>query len=120
MKMIFTPGPGVTVLNHSEGVTIHAPMDNLSDSVSRSSEGETGEVDESLDGERLAEFLRVYQVAPPVVKWVKRLVERLHEQAETIQAQAAQLQALRDHVAKTSRNSSQPPSSEGQPPYTSS
>ena len=113
MKMIFTPGPGVTVLNHSEGVTIHAPMDNPSDSVSRSSEGETDEVDESLDGERLAEFLRVYQVAPRVVKWVQRLMERLHEQAETIQAQAAQLQSLRDHLAKTSRNSSQPPSSEG-------
>ena len=114
MRIIFTPGPGVKVLSHSDGVTIDEAATSGAPSV----------VAEELSA--LASLIPSPVLASPgpIVPW---LLHRLREQATTIrrqqtiierqtatiQEQAATIQSLRDQLAKHSGNSSKPPSSDG-------
>lgn len=96
MKVSFTPGPGIKVMDHSDGVTINAHQ--------------KGSV---LDNQHL---LYPSDLGP----WVNTLIEHLDRQAEiieqqhqTIQEQAELIQLLQDQLAKNSQNSGKPPTSDG-------
>ncbi|MDY7076218.1 MAG: IS66 family transposase [Chloroflexota bacterium] len=114
MKMTFTPGPGVEVLSHSDGVTIGEAATSSAPSV----------VAEELSPSAPLTPSSVLASPGPTIQW---LLHRLHErevtirqqqtvierQAATIREQAATIQSLRDQLAKHSGNSSKPPSSDG-------
>lgn len=112
MALIFTPGPGVKVISHSDGVTI----------------------DETADSsaiEAKASSLSVPPTLPPnlailifIVPWLLRHLheraavirhqqETIEQQKAKIDQQSATIQTLRDQLAKDSHNSSKPPSSDG-------
>lgn len=109
MKVTFTPGPGVKVLSHSEGVIINDVTAPQPSAIAAPAE----EVPRFTLPPSSSGVISKY----PLVEW---LLDRLHEQAATIrrqqatiEEQAATIQALRDQLAKSSRNSSKPPSSDG-------
>jgi hypothetical protein len=99
MEVIFTPGPGVKVLSHSDGVTIDEPT------------GSSLSVAEMVS-------LSVPPTLPPdlasltvIVQWllrrldeqadvIRRQQETIEQQAAKIQEQAATIQSLRDQLAK--------------------
>ncbi len=101
MQVYFRPGPGVQILHADDGIILLPVYET-----------------------EPAAPVKVIQV--PLVEW-RALNERVQQQAETIRqqaaiiaqqtetiaAQAAELQRRRDQTVKTSRNSSQPPSSDG-------
>jgi transposase len=61
-----------------------------------------------LDNKQLAELDKASLIA--IIQALQQRVRRLEE---TVAAQAAQIQTLRDQIAKNSRNSGKPPSSDG-------
>jgi len=112
MKVTFTPGPGVKVLSHSDGVTIDEP---------------TGS---SLSVAKMVSLSVSPTLFPDlasltiIVQWLRRRLDKqadvirrqretIEQQAAKIREQAATIQSLRDQLAKDSRNSSKPPSSDG-------
>ena len=109
MEMVFTPGPGVTVLSHSDGVTVNetaAGRDpSVVPSVSPSSSPDLTSI------ESLIQWLlcRLGEQAATI----RRQQETIEQHKAKIQEQAVTIQALRDQLAKDSRNSSKPPSSDG-------
>jgi transposase len=87
-----------------EGVTIGSPAEeNRSQSV----------VGQKLMQVPLVEWWELNNQVRQQAETIRRQEATLAEQAKTIAAQAAELQQLRDQLAKNSRNSSKPPSSEG-------
>lgn len=94
MKVIFTPGPGVQVVDHSDKVIIKAAQPESRE--------------ERLV--RIGQVLSAYGVAAEAYELV---MGTLREQMEIIREQAAVIQELRDQLSKNSRNSSKPPSSDG-------
>lgn len=122
MHITFTPGPGITVIDHTEGVTINASPVNQDAPVASQKAGEAAEAWGSPTIELIeALLLQAYpDAADALAPLVNRLRDQLQQQADTIhrqqamlQQQAEVIQALRDQVAKNSRNSSKPPSSDG-------
>lgn len=113
MEVIFTSGPGVQLPSHSDGVTINETAASSAPSVM----AETPSPSPSLSSTGWASL-------GPVLQWllgclseqaatIRRQRETIEQQAATIQEQAATIQSLRDQLAKDSRNSSKPPSSDG-------
>ena len=111
MKMTFTPGAGVEVLEHSEDVEIRPSAD----------------VRPSLHA--LPED--ILDMCPPellescpaeIVSLLKMLVAQVHQQAELIGHLQVKIDALEAQLSKDSSNSSKPPSSDGlkKPPRTQS
>jgi transposase len=127
MKMTFTPGPGVVVLSHSEGVEIKPPVTYPTSAPA--SQASEGPAPAALGGDgvslpamgALPVLLRAYpEVDERIVQWADQLVAQLFHQAEiirqqqaTIQSQTEVIQSLRDQLTKTSHNSSKPPASDG-------
>lgn len=127
MEIVFTPGPGVKVLAHSDGVTINEPAVSQA-TVSSPELGPLGEVRLPGKGEVIPAILPVDAGEnDEIVQLMKRLIghiqqqeetirqqrETIEKQQETIQRQSETIQSLRDQLAKHSRNSSKPPSSDG-------
>ena len=112
MNVTSTPSSGVKVLSHSGGATI----DELAGSSLSVAETSPLSIPPTLSPE-LASLTYL-------VQWILR---RSHEQADVIRRQqetieqqqakileqATTIQSLRDQLAKDSRNSSKPPSSDG-------
>ena len=103
MEMIVTPGPGVEIVAHSEGVKITPSVKPVPPP------------DQSP--ETIARLLQACGVETKVVQVV---LAYLHYQAEIIrqqqtqlEQQAVRLQALQDQMSKHSQNSHNPPSSDG-------
>jgi len=94
MKVIFTPGPGVKVVSHSDNVVIKGQQDVSAE--------------EKLD--RIGEVLSAYGLEGEAYELV---MGTLKAQAELIREQTGLIQALRDQLSKNSCNSSKPPSSDG-------
>ena len=109
MEMVFTPGPGVKVLSHSDGVTISETAKPHA-----SSGAEQASLPSSPELASLTFLtqwlLRRLDEQAAVIRCQQKTIE---QQAAEIQEQAATIQALRDQLAKDSRNSSKPPSSDG-------
>jgi transposase len=114
MEVIFTPEPKVQMLSHRAGVVVNeastsrAPLGTaqaFSPSASRSTSPELASLTFMVQWllRRLDEQAGV----------IHRQQETIEQQAAEIQEQAATIQSLRDQLAKDSRNSSKPPSSDG-------
>lgn len=95
MKIIFTPGPNVKVIGHSDGVEINKPADNI------------------FAGEEGLYSLLVARCPQRVIEWVNSLLGQRQQQADTIRQQQELIQSLQDQLAKNSQNSSKPPASDG-------
>lgn len=113
MEMVFTPGPGVKVLSHSDGVVINEAGSPRTSSAAQVSSPSTGRPlsPELASLTSLAQWLlrRLDEQA----NVIRRQRETIAQQEAKIQEQAATIQSLRDQLAKDSRNSSKPPSSDG-------
>jgi transposase len=116
MKIVFTPGPGVEVLSHSDGVTIndvttaHASAVIAAAEASSPSPFPTSSPVLASQASRIEWLLNcLYEQAATI----RRQQATIEQQAATIQEQAATIQALRDQLAKDSHNSSKPPASDG-------
>ena len=107
MEVVFTPGPGVKVLSHSDGVTMNettgdspSVAERVSLSVPPTSPLDLASLTIIVQG-----LLRRLDEQADVIR---RQRETIEQQAIQIQEQAATIQSLRDQLAKDSRNSSKP------------
>ena len=75
MKVSFTPGPGIKVMGHSDGVTINAPQKGS-----------------GLDKQHLLYPSDLGQWINPLVEQLYRQAEIIEQQHQTIQEQAEQIQ----------------------------
>jgi len=109
MEMAFTPGSGVTVLSHSDGVMVNETTvgrdPSVVSSVSPSSSPELTAI------ESLIQWLLCRLGEQATAN--RRQQETIEQHKAKIQEQAVTIQALRDQLAKDSRNSSKPPASDG-------
>jgi transposase len=103
MEMVVTPGPGVKIEAHSDGVTINPSSE------------QTPPPGQSL--ETIRAMLQACGVAEEVVEvvigYMHYQADIISQQQAQIEQQAAMLQALQDQLAKDSHNSSKPPASDG-------
>lgn len=114
MEVVFTPGPGVKVLSHSDGVTINETAASSALSITTETPSPAASRSASTDRASLELVLQwlLHCLFDQAVT-MRRQRATMEQQAATIQAQAATIQALRDQLAKHSGNSSKPPSSDG-------
>jgi transposase len=118
MKVVFTSGPGVTVLSHSDNVTVNEttawpdPLVTLTASPP------------SVSPASSPDLASAASAAESLLRWLLRCLDEqavtilrqqeiIEQQKAKIQEQAATIQALQDQLAKDSRNSSKPLSSDG-------
>lgn len=129
MRITFTPGPGVKVIAYSsDGVEIKEPAVHKDDNesaqkVEQTSTSRTDNETRLLQAVEvmLARFAthpeadkdKIVELLTGLRNHIQRQAEIIGQQQETIQAQAVLIQSLQDQLAKTSRNSSKPPSSDG-------
>ena len=103
MKMTVTPGPGVKIISHSEGVIINPPAERISSP--------------TQSVEMIRELLARYGVGEwavnLVIGYIQDQAKTIREQEEKIEEQGQVIQGLRDQLAKDSHNSSKPPGSDG-------
>jgi len=113
MEISFTPGPGVRVI-HSDGITINEPAATHSPTVAARPVGETPAAWMPPTPEALPAILQARpETDEELVQLLTRLVELVHQQAVIIRQQQETIRALQNRLAKNSRNSSKPPSSDG-------
>ncbi len=106
MQVSFRPGPGVQVLHADPDVIILPPREAAPPPAPAESAGAM------LWVSRVAWQALNARVAQQA-ETIREQAAIIARQTETITAQAAELQRRRDQTAKTSRNSRQPPSSDG-------
>jgi transposase len=103
MEMVVTPGPGVKIVAHSDGVTINASTEQAPPP--------------SLSLETIQTMLQACGLAEAVVEvvigYIRYQAEIISQQQAQLEQQAVRLQALQDQLAKNSHNSSKPPASDG-------
>jgi len=112
MEVIFTPGPEVKVISHSEGVTINETANDSSSGARTPPLSVSPTLPPGLASlASMAQWLlqRLYEQAGVI----RRQRETIEQQKTEIQEQAATIQSLRDQLAKDSHNSSKSPSSDG-------
>ena len=112
MEVIFTPGPEVKVISHSEGVTINETANDSSSGARTPPLSVSPTLPPGLASlASMAQWLlqRLYEQAGVI----RRQRETIEQQKAEIQEQAATIQSLRDQLAKDSHNSSKSPSSDG-------
>jgi transposase len=112
MEVIFTPGPGVEVISHSDGVTIDEAASDASSVAGTPSllVSPTPPLDLASPVFMIQWLLQRLYEQSGVIRHQREMIE---QQKAKIQEQAATIQVLRDQLAKDSRNSSKPPSSDG-------
>ena len=134
MKVLVTPEPGVKVIGPGDGVTINEPAAPHTAAVGVPTDGGTARQSADVAGSpptsvsevtglivQVHHILQAYpEVEGEIGPVMKRVLDHLEQQAETIRQQqetireqAETIQGLQDQVAKNSRNSSQPPASDG-------
>ena len=134
MKVLVTAGPGVKVIGHGDGVALNELAAPPTAAAGGPTGGGTARQSADAAGSPqtcacevtgLIEQVRhILQACPevedkigPVVKRVldhlEQQAETIRQQQETIREQAETMQRRQDQGAKNSRNSSQPPASDG-------